>query len=147
MLFSPNPNPNPNVTLTPGTPLQAKLQGGIVDMEWVYRFVNIHLHGLGKPVPLELDSAQRRTSASTTVSFVMQHGLSRSNLAVQHGGIRQYHYLLLTITDICFRVRVTQPNRAHSSCGPWSSHPQCENSLRSYEAWVLYQTTLAIINK
>ena len=56
----------------------------------------------------------------------------RSNLAMQRDGSRQYHhYLLFTITDTCFRVRVTQHNRAASSCGPWSSNPQCESGLRT----------------
>ena len=31
-------------------------------MEWVYRFVHTHLHGLGKPVPLEFDRHKWCTS-------------------------------------------------------------------------------------
>ena len=57
--------------------------------------------------------------------------LSRLIIAMQRDGIRQYPYLLCTITDICFRARVTQPNRALVQFSPWSSHPQCETSSQT----------------
>ena len=56
-----------------------------------------------------------------------------------------YHYSLSTITDICFRARVTQPSRVLVHFFPSSSHPQCENSLRGKPG--SYTKQLAIINK
>ena len=57
-----------------------------------------------------------------------------------------YHYYVSsTITDICFRARVTQPDIALVHFCPSSSNPQCGSSLRAKPG--SYTKQLAIINK
>ena len=73
------------LTLTLGTDFEAKFEGGIVDMEWVYRFVHTHLHGLGKPVPLEFDRHKWCTSRNLRKYYdiirdaALEHGLAVKN--------------------------------------------------------------------
>ena len=54
-------------------------------MEWVYRFVHTHLHGLGKPVPLEFDRHKWCTSRNLRKYYdiirdaALEHGLAVKN--------------------------------------------------------------------
>ena len=56
-----------------------------MDMEWVYRFVHTHLHGLGKPVPLEFDQHKWCTSRNLRKYYdaicdaALEHGLAVEN--------------------------------------------------------------------
>ena len=62
-------------------------------MDWVYRYVNSHLQGLGKPVPLEFDRRKWCTAKNLRKYYdvvrdtALEHGLAVRNESFVPGAL------------------------------------------------------------